>query len=156
MNCEEFLRQFQDALDGKVSENLIQENVNYYRSYINSQTATGKSESDVLHALGDPRLLAKTIEESRKFASESRDGANYGNFSSSHTYSETDTDADTEEERHSKLPKWLITCIVVVVVLLILSGIFRIFIFLAPYIIACMLIVFLFRAVRNWWQRKIK
>lgn len=122
MNCEEFLRQFQDALDGKVSENLIQENVNYYRSYINSQTATGKSESDVLHALGDPRLLAKTIEESRKFASESRDGADYGNFSSSHTYSENDTYADAEKKKHGRIPRGLITCIVVVVVLLILSG----------------------------------
>ena len=67
MNCEEFLRQFRDALDGKVSENMIQDNVNYYRSYINSQTAGGKSESEVLRMLGDPRLLAKTIEESSKF-----------------------------------------------------------------------------------------
>ena len=49
MNCEEFLRQFRDALEGKVSENLIQENVNYYKSYINSQTIAGKSESDVLY-----------------------------------------------------------------------------------------------------------
>ena len=57
MNCEEFLRQFRDALEGKVSENLIQENVNYYKSYINSQTIAGKSESDVLYSLGDPRLL---------------------------------------------------------------------------------------------------
>lgn len=156
MNCEEFLRQFQDALDGKVSENLIQENVNYYRSYINSQMTTGKSESDVLRALGDPRLLAKTIEESRKFASENRSEANYGNFSSSHTYSGTDTYTDTEEKKHSRIPRWLITCIVVAVILLILSGIFRIFVFLAPYIIVCMLIVFLFRAVRNWWNTKMK
>jgi len=156
MNCEEFLKQFQDALDGKVSENLIQENVNYYRSYINSQTAAGKSESDVLHALGDPRLLAKTIEESRKFASENQSGADYGNFSSSHTYSGTDTYTDAEEKKHSRIPRWLITCIVVAIILLILSGIFRMFLFLAPYIIVCMLIVFLFRAVRNWWNTKIR
>ncbi len=154
MNCEEFLRQFRDALEGKVSENLIQENVNYYKSYINSQTIAGKSESDVLYSLGDPRLLAKTIEESSKFASESRHESDYGNFNSSRTYVRNDTYTNTEEERHSKLPKWLITCIVVVVVLLILSGIFRMFIFLAPYIIVCMLIVFLFRAVRDWWHKK--
>ncbi len=76
MNCEDFLRQFRDALDGKVSESVIQENVRYYRSYISSQTAGGKSESEVLGMLGDPRLLAKTIEESSRFASgkDSQDG----------------------------------------------------------------------------------
>ncbi len=152
MNCEEFLRQFRDALDGKVSESLIQENVNYYRSYINSQTAIGKNESDVLHSLGDPRLLAKTIEESRKFASENRGGADYGK--SHTTYSGNDTYTNSEEEKHKKFPTWLMTCIVVVVILLILSFMFRVFLFLAPYIIVCMLTVFLVRAVRNWWQRK--
>ena len=69
MNCEEFLRQFRDALEGKVSESVIQDNVRYYRSYINDQTSGGRSESDVIMTLGDPRLLAKTIEESSKFAS---------------------------------------------------------------------------------------
>ncbi|MFG6369300.1 MAG: DUF1700 domain-containing protein [Lachnospiraceae bacterium] len=154
MNCEEFLRQFHDALEGKVSESLIQENINYYRSYIDSQTATGRSESDVLYSLGDPRLLAKTIEESRKFASESRSGADYRNFSSSHTYTENDRYTDDNGEKLNRIPRWLITCIVVVVVLLILSGIFRMFVFLAPYIIVCILTIFLFRAVRNWWQGK--
>lgn len=69
MDCDEFLIQFREALDGKVSENVIQENVRYYRSYINGQTANGRNESEVLKMLGDPRLLAKTIEESSKFAS---------------------------------------------------------------------------------------
>ena len=54
MNCEDFLRQFRDALDGKVSESVIQDNVNYYRAYIDSQTVGGRSESDVLRMFGDP------------------------------------------------------------------------------------------------------
>lgn len=65
MDCDEFLMQFREALDGKVPENVIKEHVNYYRSYINSQTANGRNESEVLRMLGDPRLLAKTIEESK-------------------------------------------------------------------------------------------
>ncbi len=143
MNGEEFLRQFHDALDGKVPENLIQDNIKYYRSYIDSQTAAGRSESDVLRALGDPRLLAKTIEESSKFASQSKE--------------QWDTEEPYEtavDSRRRKLPGWLVTCLLILVVLLVLSVVFRVFVFLAPYIILFMLAGFVIRAVRSWWQGK--
>lgn len=143
MNGEEFLRQFHDALDGKVPENLIQDNIKYYRSYIDSQTAAGRSESDVLRALGDPRLLAKTIEESSKFASQSKE--------------QWDTEEPYEtagDNRRRRLPGWLVTCLLILVVLLVLSVVFRVFVFLAPYIILFMLAGFVIRAVRSWWQGK--
>lgn len=172
MNCEEFLRQFHDALDGKVSENVIQDNVNYYRSYINSQTAGGKSESDVLGMLGDPRLLAKTIEESSKFASgrEGQSGyagdfnnffnnnnanSNYGTYTNYSSARGMDHEyAESEEEKHGRIPGWLITCIVLIIVFLVLSFAFRIFVILAPYMIVLLLAGFLVRAVRSWWQRR--
>ena len=143
MNGEEFLRQFHDALDGKVPENLIQDNIKYYRSYIDSQTAAGRSESDVLRALGDPRLLAKTIEESSKFASQSKE-----QWVTEGPY---ETAGDS---RRRKLPGWLVTCLLILVVLLVLSVVFRVFVFLAPYIILFMLAGFVIRAVRSWWQGK--
>ena len=31
MNCEEFLRLLQETLDGKVSERIIADNVDYYK-----------------------------------------------------------------------------------------------------------------------------
>ena len=152
MNCDEFLRQFREALDGKVPENLIQDNIKYYSSYINSQTAAGRSESDVLRSLGDPRLLAKTIEESSKFASESKErwSGTTGNFSrmteeAYHT---------AEDNKRRRLPGWLITCLVILVILLVLSVVFRVFVFLAPYIILFMLAGFVLRAVRGWWQNR--
>lgn len=158
MNCEEFLRQFRDALDGKVSENVIQDNVNYYRSYINSQTASGKRESDVLGSLGDPRLLAKTIEESSKFASDRESqftNSNYGTYANYSSARGTDREyAQTDEEKHGGIPGWLITGIVLIVVFLVLSFAFRIFVILAPYIIVFFVTVFLVRAVRDWWQRR--
>ncbi|MDE5824273.1 MAG: hypothetical protein K2N44_10645 [Lachnospiraceae bacterium] len=169
MNCEEFLRQFRDALDGKVSENMIQDNVNYYRSYINSQTAGGKSEADVLRMLGDPRLLAKTIEESSKFASgrESQGGyanefnngyytnSNYGNYANySSARGEDRTYTDAADGRRSRIPGWLITCIVVIVIVLVLSVVFHVFVILAPYIMVFLLAGFVVRAVRSWWQKR--
>ncbi|MDE5697095.1 MAG: DUF1700 domain-containing protein [Lachnospiraceae bacterium] len=164
MNCEEFLRQFRDALDGKVSENVIQDNVNYYRSYINSQTAGGGNESDVIRMLGDPRLLAKTIEESSKFASgrEGQSGnngnytnSNYGKYANYSSAREMDREyAETEDEKHGRIPGWLISCIVLIMIFLLLSFAFRIFIILVPYIIVFLLAGFLVRAVRGWWQRR--
>lgn len=68
MRQEEFLNSFREALIGKVPDNVIQDNLNYYRNYISSQINSGRREEDVLGSLGDPRLLAKTIEESNKFA----------------------------------------------------------------------------------------
>lgn len=150
MDCEEFLRQFRDALDGKVSESVIQDNVNYYRSYISSQTAGGRSESDVLRVLGEPRLLAKTIEESSKFAS-GRDAGDYGDGSSAHSNRDY---TETVDDRRGRIPGWLITCIVMIVVFFVLTIVFRMFIFLAPYIIVFLLAGFLVRAVHSWWQRK--
>ena len=67
MRQEEFLKIFQEALAGKISDRIIQENANYYRVYIKNEIASGKTEEEVLQLLGDPRLLAKTIEESNKF-----------------------------------------------------------------------------------------
>ena len=68
MRQEEFLNIFREALVGKVPDSIIRDNENYYRNYINSQMNSGKTEQEVLDQLGDPRLLAKTIEESNKFA----------------------------------------------------------------------------------------
>lgn len=166
MDCEEFLRQFRDALDGKVSESVIQDNVRYYRSYINSQTASGKSEPDVLRMLGDPRLLAKTIEESCKFASGKENRAdnaggyhngsfsnmNYGNYSSAGSANREYT--DTKDDRRGGIPGWLVMGIVVVVVILVLSILFHVFVILLPYILVFLLAGFLVRAVYNWRQRK--
>lgn len=61
MTREEFLSQLRLTLQGKVSSDKVQENINYYNDYIIEETRKGKSEPEVLEMLGDPGLLAKTI-----------------------------------------------------------------------------------------------
>ncbi|MBO5033039.1 MAG: hypothetical protein J6C19_13555 [Lachnospiraceae bacterium] len=154
MNCEEFLRQFREALDGKVSEQIIQDNENYYRAYIHNQTAGGKSESEVLKLLGEPRLLAKTIEESSKFASGGKDGgqSSYGGYYASDSSSEYEyTEPGNKKKR--KLSDWLITIGVIVVILFLMTVVFRVFAFLAPVIIAVIAGGVLCRLIRNWFDR---
>lgn len=61
MKKEEFLEGLRNALMGEVSPAVIQENLQYYKEYIQSETSKGQDESVVLEELGDPRLIAHTI-----------------------------------------------------------------------------------------------
>ena len=61
MTKQEFLEKLRLALNGKVPANVITENIRYYEDYINTEIRKGRSEEEVLAALGDPRLIARTI-----------------------------------------------------------------------------------------------
>ena len=63
MNKQEFIDRLRAALNGRVSPNLVIENVNYYEDYINAEIRKGRTEEEVLNTLGDPRLIARTIIE---------------------------------------------------------------------------------------------
>ncbi len=63
MNREEFLKLLQSELAGMVSETVIREQISYYQSYIDNEVSSGKAEETVISALGDPRLLARTISD---------------------------------------------------------------------------------------------
>jgi uncharacterized membrane protein len=152
MNCEEFLRVYREALEGKVSERDIDDNVNYYRSYINGEVRKGKNEADVIRSLGDPRLLAKTLEESTKFASGAGYGSNYEYSSDSGKYDGNESDEGVHIKQ-VKIPGWLLGIIVAFVVIFILAIVFKVAFFLAPYIIALVIAGIVFREIRNWINR---
>lgn len=61
MTKTEFLQILREELDGRVPYSVIQENLNYYDTYINGELARGKTEDQVIQELGGPRLIARTI-----------------------------------------------------------------------------------------------
>ena len=61
MTKNEFLSILRDSLAGNVPSDVINENISYYRDYIENND---KAESQVLEELGDPRLIARTITDS--------------------------------------------------------------------------------------------
>lgn len=61
MNREEFLRGLENALSGNVPPSVVRDNLRYYDDYIRSERQKGRSESDIMDELGDPRLIARTI-----------------------------------------------------------------------------------------------
>ena len=67
MNKEEFLQGLRRALSSTGSESLIQENLSFYRSYIDGEMVKNRSEEEVLAELGDPRLIANSIREAAGF-----------------------------------------------------------------------------------------
>lgn len=68
MNKEEFLRRLRQALAGDVPSGVIEENIRYYDSYITGEVRKGLSEEEVIASIGDPRLIAKTIQDTTEGA----------------------------------------------------------------------------------------
>lgn len=157
MRQEEFLKSFQEALTGKVSDTIIRENVNYYRNYINQEIGSGKTEEEVLRALGDPRLLAKTIEESNKFAS-GEEG--YAFEHSDRTFQGNRNGQNSQEQgyvkRHKtvRLPAWAMALIVIILFILIIGFVFSIISFFAPVILAAAAGILIYKLLTGGGQRK--
>lgn len=70
MRKTEFLQELKEALEGEVSPRVIQENLNYYNSYISQEAAKGRGEEEVIEELGGPRIIARTIIDSSEAAGE--------------------------------------------------------------------------------------
>lgn len=64
MTKSEFLEKLRAALGNDLSGAIIQENVNYYNSYISEEVSKGRQESEVIDELGDPWVIARTIIDS--------------------------------------------------------------------------------------------
>lgn len=65
MTKNEFLKELREALEGQVPANEIEDSVLYYRDYFSRQEAAGRTEQEILEELGSPRLIAKSIIETK-------------------------------------------------------------------------------------------
>lgn len=63
MEKQEFLERLEDALRTELPEQEIRGHIQYYDAYIREQLRKGRTEAEILSALGDPRLIARTILE---------------------------------------------------------------------------------------------
>lgn len=70
MNRDEFLQSLRRDLSGDVPQDVLEENVQYYREYIDGEMAKGRSEEEVIEELGTPRLIAKNIEDTTELDQE--------------------------------------------------------------------------------------
>ena len=139
MTRQEFLDQLRRALGSRVGSDVVNENVSYYEEYIAAQMRTGRTEEDVLNELGDPRLLARSIEEAKKRSGYTITG---------------DVGEEYEEEtrplyKNYNLPGWMVLIGLILVVLLVLGIVFSILRVLLPVIIPVALVMFLIRVLNR-------
>ena len=70
MRKDEFLQILRRALNGEVPPSVVEETIRYYDDYITQESRKGASEEEVIAEIGDPRLIAKTIEDTTDGAGE--------------------------------------------------------------------------------------
>lgn len=63
MNKTEFLNALKNKLEEELRDPQVSDHVHYYEQYITLEVQKGMTEEDVISALGDPVLLARTILE---------------------------------------------------------------------------------------------
>lgn len=74
MTEREFLEKLREALENSLDKRIVQENMDYYRSYIEEETGQGRSKEEVIDELGDPWVLAQSVIN----MAENRSGADDG------------------------------------------------------------------------------
>lgn len=156
MNRYDFIEKLRTALSGKVNQSILNENLKYYEEYIDTELRKGGREEAVIAALGDPRLLAKSIAEANKHA-----GLNYG-------YEEDNSTIDYEEAQQDRpntgrvdingrtfrIQGWLIAALVILVIVLVISIVFSLISFVLPIVLPIILIVLLVRFVASFINRR--
>ena len=65
MDKQEFINSLRRELSGMADYEYVNDTINYYENYIESEVRMGTPESEVLENLGDPRLIAKSIRASK-------------------------------------------------------------------------------------------
>lgn len=59
MSREEFLTELRKALQGRVSQQTVNDNLRYYEEYILTESHKGKTEAEVIAELGNQDFLQK-------------------------------------------------------------------------------------------------
>lgn len=149
MKREEFLISFRETLTGVVPEKVIQENMMYYQNYIETQMREGRMEDDVLQELGNPRLLAKTIIESNKFANGDE---SYASDYSGWSFQGNRANQNTQEQcgdvkKTIKLQGWLVLLVGIVIVIAVISLVFSVLSMFAPVILVAVVGLLVYRVI---------
>lgn len=141
MDRQEFLKVLRQTLAGEVSAETVNENLNYYNDYIVTEMRKGRSESEVLQSLGDPRLIAKTIIDTH----------GTGNSQASYAYDEPGTEEVYEERsgRMFRLPGWAMLLLVLVAAFVVVGAVSSVVVSLLPIIVPVACIVYLVKMFRR-------
>lgn len=139
MEKQEFLDKLRSALSGRLASEVVVDTVHYYEDYINTETRMGREEQEVMAALGDPRLIAKTLIETK--------GGQRGGI-----YSEQSPEEEESPRQYRSVPGWVWTVLVLILIVLIISAVFRFLRIFGPVLIVMAVVMFLVKFFRDWFN----
>ena len=143
MTKQDFLNKLREALTGEVNADVINENIRFYDDYFMVEQRKGRTETEILEELGDPRLIARTIIDT----SAAEDGA-YRRTS----YTEEAPQYENEEKTTGhvyRMPGWLLLLIFAVAIILVLFVVGSVVSFLLPVLVPILLICFIVGIIRR-------
>lgn len=153
MNKKEFLDILYNQLSGQMPEGNIAAHVQYYRSYIEEEQRKGRSESEILAELGDPRLIARTLLDTEAASSENPQTTEY--YSESYSDRSSGYDGyDNSSSKHGKvkqhsfhldLTTWYGKLAVILIAIVVIALLCTILSVLIPVMIVAGVILYVFR-----------
>lgn len=142
MNKEEFLRVLREKLTGEMDEQQILSHIRYYDQYISDKAVNGKSEEAVIEMLGDPRLIARTLIETKEASGGSYE--TYGEQSSAQS-------GNTSQKKHwLDLSTWYGKAIVI----LIAVGIIALVVTVLSALLPILVVIFLISIAMHYWKKR--
>ena len=149
MTKNEFLSILRDSLAGNVPSDVINENISYYRDYIENND---KAESQVLEELGDPRLIARTLIDTDD-GTEVYDESGYAEESyGSDDYAENSTGNTTGRTKSYRLDlgTWYGKAIVIAIAVIIVILLATVLVAVAPFVITFCIVLYLI----SWFKKR--
>ncbi len=162
MGKDEFLQALRRALNNNVPPAVVEENIQYYDSYINEEVSKGRTEEEVTEEIGSPRLIARNIINTTEIEEEPEND----HSSSDHSYNDDpnyDRDGDyggsSRPRRHFfDMSKWYSRLLVMVlifgVIYLITFLIGGVFTLLSPIIGPILMIWMIYTLIRMFNRRR--
>ena len=148
MTKREFLERLKEALAENLSSAAVQEQIVFYRQYIENEVRQGRSEEAVTAELGDPWVIARTLIDSAEMQGTAGRSDDYEPERQSRT--------DYREEAHIHVfgvdtwwKKLLLALGAVGIFLLVIAVIGGIFSLLLPILIPLALISLIFRLLNG-------
>lgn len=140
MDKQEFLDILRISLNGKVPYEVLNDSMSYYEEYINTEVRMGKTQEQVMETLGDPRLIARTIVQTKGVEQDEPEAR----------YRDTAEDAENAGTENmwrkimTKVPGWVWSVLFIALIVLVVTAAFRLFIFFLPVIVVVAVVIFLF------------
>ena len=159
----QFMKQLEEALNGQVPSAVVYDNIKYCNNYISNEIQKGRTESEIMEELGNPRLIARTIIDLYKSQNE-----DYYQSNSQHNESKNEKYKYQYNSNSfggqgpriwnfnfnsllAKVLAWIVIVLFIVFAVWLLTGIASL---LIVYAVPILMIIFFFHIIKTLFNRR--